>query len=172
MKILETITNFFNKIAISIDNILDLPFFRFLKGFSGVISLILLVAVIALYIKTKYLPLKIRRIKWFLHGTKYEDKNFLNTWKEIIRILRDDKNNDLKEVLEKADKLANDVLSDLGFIGFNIEEKLSKVKPENLPHNSSQLLLASKSIKNISNKQEALKTLFIYELFLKDNGIL
>ncbi len=176
MNILERIIESWNNLSNFIDNIIQSYPITILRIISGIISLILFVFI--LYLKKDAVKMKISRLKTFIFQAGIEDRNFINQWKEAIKLAKIGDNLSYKKSILLADKLVINVLIDIGIYGKSFEEKIENVKKKYSIENDADLIrVHNEVIKYIENdyleitKEEVINILSVYEKLLRKIGL-
>jgi len=99
-------------------------------------------------------------------------------WSEIIKQAKSEKEADRKMAVIEADDIINDVLSQLGYGGDTLPEKLERLNEEIIP-NLNEIKEAHKKRKEISydpnkelSSQDAVNLVSVYEKVFKDLQII
>ncbi len=170
--IIEKTIEFWNKLSNFIDNIIQSYPVTILRIVSGIISFILFIFIV--YLKKDAIKLKINRWKTFLFHAGIEDRQFVNQWKEVIKLAKKKDNLSYKKSILKADMLAINILIDVGIYGRTFEEKIENAKEKYSIENSNDLInthnIVRKYIEDNNSKiseEEVVNILSVYEKLLK-----
>jgi hypothetical protein len=169
---IEKITEFWNKLSDFIDNIIQSYPVTILRIISGIVSFLLFIFVV--FLKKDTIKLKFNRWKTFLFHAGIEDRQFINQWKEVIRLAKKGDNLSNKESILKADILVINVLIDVGIQGRTFEEKIENAKEKYSIENSNDLIRIHNVIRkhieernSETSKEEVVEILSFYEKLLK-----
>ncbi len=176
-KILERIVEKWESISGIIDSVVFSRPLILLQVIIGVISVALITGIIYLILNSDIIKLKLSKIRTFLFQAHLEDKEFIISWKKIIKMARSNNSKKHREAIILADDLANDVLADIAILGKDLEEKLENAGDRNIS-NIPELISASQKAKELSDdegiligRKEAIEILVIYEKLLREIGI-
>jgi len=113
------------------------------------VSLILLVAIIILILKSHYYQWMFLQNLWELFTFRpYGAKKITKAWNKIIKRLEAGSEPELKMAIIEADDLLDACLKRMGFIGQSLEEKLSKLTSATVS-NLDEVYAANKVRNNI-----------------------
>lgn len=154
------------------------PVLKTLKIISIIISFLLLLGIIFTSLKSRLIAEEIFKVQTFLQGSKYEKKRISKIWKKILKLVQLEEETSYKLALLLADELLNEVLERSGWPGKNLEERLAKINPVQLPQ-LEKIKVAHFSIQKFSqepslplSKETALEILKVYEKTLQDLDII
>jgi len=175
---MESLLNFFYQLYYLIDNWSQSQAAFLVKTLALVISLILTGAIIVLLIKSQIIANQLFKCRSFIEGTRYEKRKTIKIWKKIIKLVSENSELSRKSAILLANKLLEEMLERAGWPGRNLEEKLSKINPAQLPDLEKIRAAHQASLKILKDpdfpleQKEAISILTIYEKAFKDFGLL
>lgn len=164
-KILEI----FSAIFYDLEKIQSSGLIIFLKIISVLITLFLIYTLIQILIKGEVIKGKIKKIRTFWLGHKYEKDRTIKVWKRIVKLVKTGDELHRKQAIVLADKLLDEMLEKANWPGKTLTEKLENTSTAQMPdlnkmiemHKISETIIQN-PIFSITHK-EALQILLTYE---------
>lgn len=157
-----------------VDNFLSTNLFLSLKAIGGAVSIVLIILIIYLLVKTEYFSKKIAKWLFFWLGAEYEKRKLGKRWKKIIHLAKENDLNFRREAIKEANKIVNEAMGMAGFIGKDIYEKLVIADIHDKPENQNLIFSYQTAAAIEANpdfeisQSEALKVLLNFEKKLKE----
>lgn len=152
--------------------------FLVLQIISGIISLILLIAIISLIKRAGYPQRHMRHLLLAWRSGEMPKNRLIEKWENIEQSLKGDDPKLWRAAIVDADKILDEALSKIGYEGSNLDERLSNVDVEQFPslvdawrvHQVRQFVEEDQEY--LPTRQVVEKTFLIYRNIFKEIGII
>lgn len=141
----------------------------FLKVISVLIIIFFIYSIIKILIKGEVIKSKIKKMRVFCIGQKYEKTRTIKIWKKIVKLAKTGDELHRKQAIILADKLLEEMLERAGWPGKDLADKLENATIAQMPdldrvveaHQISEKIIKNPLFSVTHN--EALKILLSYE---------
>jgi len=153
-----------------------LEFFSVLKILAFISSIILIIGIIILIIKSQAVSERLEDISFFLRPKRSLKNRFTKQWQKVRNLLSEEGESHWKLAVIEADKIFDNLIKEIGYAGENADERLNNIKEFQLT--AIDQLKQAHQVRNdiVKNtemhitKEEAENIILVYESALKDLG--